>query len=235
MASIHANQHGYLRIAFYYQGVRCQEGTRLKDTPANRRLLQRKCEQIEREIALGTFDYAKHFPNGTKRHLFLGLGPQKLLFKDFAQAWLQEKQPFLRPYTFYDYSSLMRVHLLPFFGDYPLEAIDDGLIKRFVGHLQMLAANGHKIGPRRINYCLLRLQDLFRTAYDRGVIPLNPMKRVKLLREGKPPIDPLSFEEVGIFLKTVREDFRSYFLVAFFTGMRPDEQIALKWPQVDFR
>jgi integrase len=55
-----------------------------------------------------------------------------------------------------------------------------------------------------------------------------------MLRIEKTEIKPLSMEEVRLFLEKVDIHFKDYFEVAFFTGMRPSEQIALKWDNIDF-
>jgi len=51
----------------------------------------------------------------------------------------------------------------------------------------------------------------------------------------KPDIHPLSMEEVNIFLDNVHKQYRNFFVVAFFTGLRFGEQSALKWKNVDFK
>ena len=42
-------------------------------------------------------------------------------------------------------------------------------------------------------------------------------------------------EEVNIFLDNVHVQYRDFFVVAFFTGMRFGEMSALKWKNVDFK
>jgi integrase len=52
-----------LFIDFRYRGLRCREHTALNDTASNRRKLGTLLQRIEAEIALGTFDYGRCFPN----------------------------------------------------------------------------------------------------------------------------------------------------------------------------
>src|SRR4051812_30657990 len=58
-----------LQIDFRYKGVRCRERISLPPTPANRKYVQRLKATIEHEIATGTFDYAKHFPDSRRAKL----------------------------------------------------------------------------------------------------------------------------------------------------------------------
>ncbi len=47
-------------------------------------------------------------------------------------------------------------------------------------------------------------------------------------------MEPFSLEEVKLIIDEVREDFKPYFTVRFFTGMRTSESDGLKWKYVDF-
>jgi len=52
----------YIR-PFGGRNQRCREQTELKDTPANRKKLEKVLERIQAEIILGSFNYATIFPN----------------------------------------------------------------------------------------------------------------------------------------------------------------------------
>ena len=54
---------GKLFFDFRYQGQRRREYTVLADTAMNRKKMKVTLDRIETEIKLGTFDYARHFPN----------------------------------------------------------------------------------------------------------------------------------------------------------------------------
>jgi integrase len=68
-------------------------------------------------------------------------------------------------------------------------------------------------------------------AVRRGWLEENPARAVELLREEKTDVDPLSLTEVKTLLAQggLGDEDRSYFTVAFFTGLRPGEEIALLW------
>ena len=61
-----------------------------------------------------------------------------------------------------------------------------------------------------------------------------PMATIKKLKQRKADVDPFSLEDVQRILATVRVDYRNYFVVRFFTGMRTGECHGLKWKYVDF-
>jgi integrase len=47
-------------------------------------------------------------------------------------------------------------------------------------------------------------------------------------------VEPFSIEEVKSIIETVRLDFRNYYTVRFFSGMRTGEVDGLQWQHVDF-
>jgi len=63
---------------------------------------------------------------------------------------------------------------------------------------------------------------------------VSPWKSIKPLPVNRKPVHPFTLDEVFKFLDFVRPDFRCYFLVRFFTGMRTGEIDGLQWENVDF-
>ena len=70
MPNVRVNGSGKLFFDFYYRKIRCREYTLLNDTVANRRLMEQKCKQIEKEISAGTFSYRRYFPSSQRANLF---------------------------------------------------------------------------------------------------------------------------------------------------------------------
>ena len=63
---------------------------------------------------------------------------------------------------------------------------------------------------------------------------VSPALNLKPLRLRKTDVEPFTLEQVQQMLATVRADWRNYFTVRFFTGMRTGEAHGLKWKYVDF-
>ena len=77
-------------------------------------------------------------------------------------------------------------------------------------------------------------------AHARGYLDRNPHEWAILQPERRPNVDPFSFEDQEPFLKCLPErekgfrkscpNFgRTYLIVAFDAGLRPSEQLALRW------
>ena len=105
----------------------------------------------------------------------------------------------------------------------------------FLGHVAHLWPN---LGP-----CVARMIGrsfaLDRWARGPGVAAdrygfVSPTLNLKPLRLRKTDVEPFTLEQVQQMLATVRADWRTYFTVRFFTGMRTGEAHGLKWKYIDF-
>ena len=63
----------------------------------------------------------------------------------------------------------------------------------------------------------------------------SPYLNIKSLKVPKTDVEPFTLDEVLQILSTVRDDFRNYYTVRFFTGMRTAEVDGLQWKYVDFQ
>ena len=77
------------------------------------------------------------------------------------------------------------------------------------------------------------LRAILHEAADRFAFT-SSYRGVKPLKVPKSDIKPFTPFEINLILDNCREDFREYFLIRFFTGMRTGEIDGLKWKYVDF-
>lgn len=124
MGSIRARpQNGKLFFDFRYRGQRCREQTALDDTPVNRKKAKQVLDRIEAEITLGTFDYARYFPNSANAADFAANDRQGLsrgetpLFRDFAENWFEEMKVQWRNTHIANVRLTLRKYLNPTFGE----------------------------------------------------------------------------------------------------------------------
>ena len=256
MGSIQVRKEtGCLIIDFYYQGIRCREQTALPDTQANRKKVEKLISKLEEEISLNTFDYRRYFPGSRNAAKFVpthvnGIGgniPAKgvaqhianqsatPLFRDFSQTWFEEKQVEWRK----THRSMIRNDLdkllLPRFGDKEVGQITKAEVLGYRAELAKAIARGKTtpISNPRINKILNPLRQILNEAADRFDFR-SPYQNIKQLKVRKTDVHPFSIEEVKQIIDTVRVDFRNYYTVRFFTGMRTGEIDGLKWKFVDF-
>jgi integrase len=62
----------------------------------------------------------------------------------------------------------------------------------------------------------------------------SAFRNIKPLKMKRSDVMPFTLDEVQQILTTVRADYRQYFTVRFFTGMRTGEAHGLKWKYIDF-
>jgi integrase len=241
---------GLLFIDFHFQGSRIREQTALPDTPANRKRLQKALERIEADIALGIFDYEKTFGKPlpvsakeegqgiTTREAKAETTPTTRgpLFKDFANQWYAESEiSWRRSYQITQRGALDK-YLIPMFGDRTVSEITKSDVLAFRADLAKQSGRrteGATLSPRRINAVMKPLRQILNEAADR-LNYLSPFRNIKPMRVKRAEVMPFTMHEVQSLLDTVRQDYRKYLTVRFFTGLRTGEANGLKWKYVDF-
>jgi len=228
---------GKLFVDFQYRDVRCREQTLLDDNPTNRRRLEKLLDKIEREISLGIFDYAKSFPNSPRAKTFDSLSRQLSgipLLSEFSDEWFKENAFRWKKSGVINTRNIIDMHLLPSLGQMPVNAISKGDILKFRAKLaERPGRKGTYLSPKRINNILVPLKSILNEAAERFDFP-SPFRNIKPLKGNKPDIQPFTLAEVNLILRHVRQDYRNYFIVRFFTGMRSGELHGLRWRNVDF-
>lgn len=261
MASIRARKdNGLLFFDFRYQGKRYREQTLLINTKSNRKKMEEVLTKIEHDISDGIFDLQKYFPKSNSNH---HSSPQSLnseavagtllvplsaaigqvqsitqttpLFKDFADKWVDECKIGWRRSYIETMRNTIDKHLLPYFGDKMVSSIRREDILDFRSQLAKVPGRkSQNLSARRINAIVLGLRQILNEAADRYNFT-TPGQRVKPLKIKRQDIAPFTLDEVNLILKTIRADYRDYFIVRFFTGMRTGEIHGLKWKYIDFK
>tara|TARA_R110000772_G_scaffold17684_2_gene49212 strand:- start:6066 stop:7229 length:1164 start_codon:yes stop_codon:yes gene_type:complete len=230
-----------LYFDFNYQGIRCREQTALENTPANVRKLKKMLDRITAEILLGQFDYSQHFPNSKmleKLHKKEVRLQQHLngtpTFEDFANIWFDEVSVAWRKSYEISINFIIQRRLIPYFGDKDVGQIKKADLMLFRTQLtKVTCEKGNNFSADYINRHMKVLRMILTEAADRYDFT-SPYRNIKPLKKDKKDIEPFSLEEVTLIISTVRKDFKNYYVVRFFTGMRSGEIHGLKWRYVDF-
>ncbi|WP_298066646.1 site-specific integrase [uncultured Acinetobacter sp.] len=242
MATIR-ERSGKLIADFRYMGIRCRETTNLEDNAYNRRILKKRLEQLEAEITLGTFEYEKYFPKSNrvddfkeKRSQQIAVQTKVPLFKEFTELWLKQKQVEWRTSYQQKVSIIIKNYLIPAFGNQVLSKIKKSDLLNFRASLAKVThgKNQTSLKASRINQIMTPLRMILNDAAERYEFE-SPYKNINNLKENKIEVTPFSLEEVHKILTTVREDFRPYYTIRFFTGMRTSEIDGLQWKNIDLQ
>jgi len=254
---------GTLFFDFRVDGKRCREYTRLEDTPANRKKLARVVQRLEAELEAGTFNYSEFFPGSTKKNPKAVVvlseavtrteharqpAPAGLLppfevapevnprpsFDAFSDIWIQENEVSWRRSYRRTVVDIVAKHLVPKFSGRDVGGIAREELLQLRSELAKVPGRKKQtLSPRRINAIMNVMGLILKEASDRYQFTC-PYYNIKPLKVPKSDVQPFTLAEVRTILETVRDDYRDYFAVRFFTGMRTGEVDGLKWTYVDF-
>jgi integrase len=244
MVKIRARKEtGKLLFDFQHQGIRCREQTTLDDTAQNRKQLESVANKIDASITLGQFNYADFFPQSKMVEKFARRDQHLKSLVDgspiptvdtFRVQWFEEMRPTWRHSYEGSIQSIFDRHILPAFGDKVVSHITKADILQFRARLAKASPEtGRERKATTVNKILKIFRLMMREAADRFDFS-NPFDGVKMLKEKRTDIHPLSIDEVNRFLKHVRADFHDYFMTRFYSGMRSGEVTGLRWEHVDF-
>ncbi len=241
MSSVNSKA-GKLFIDFRYRGKRCREYTQLTDTPPHRKRLSIIANRIEAEILLNQFNYRAYFPNSKRAELFTETIPTSSadsestfpLFSDFAKTWFAEMEPSWRQSYRKNQQFTLQRYLIPNFGSCSVDQITKSSILTFRADLTLeKGLKGNKLSPSRINHIMTPLRMILAEAAERYEFN-TPFKNIKPLKVPRTDVEPFTLDEVWQIVDTVREDYKNYYLVRFFTALRTGEIDGLQWKYVDF-
>lgn len=130
-------------------------------------------------------------------------------------------------------------HIKPYFKDTNLNELSYEHIFEFREHLKTKSKKQNSnstLSPNTVNKIMILLKKIFDTGVRKSMIDKNPVDNLRKLPISKPIISFWSVEEFNEFRKLITEDEISYdlfFTIAFFTGMRMGEILALNWYDVN--
>ncbi len=225
--------------------------------------MQKVLDRIEAEIAAGTFEYRRFFPGSKNADKFNtdaapsttsqvnqavvnvmgqsdpakntgGIAGTPLL-RNFAEVWYSEKEVEWRRSHKKTIRSDIDGRLIPRFGDWEVGRITKADLLAYRADLAKVQARGKEsvLSNRRINKILNLLRQIINEAADRYDFR-TPFANIKQLKIKRTDVDPFTLDEVKLILSTIRPDFKTYYTLRFFTGMRSGEVHGLKWKYVDF-
>ena len=234
---------GKLWVDFRYLGERVREPSGLDDNQSNRHTLRKQLDLVMAEVENGVFEFAKRFPRSNKRDYFSLLetktvrkNPEDIVFGDYAKRWWKEMEPGMSQNQIRDYSGILKNHLHPFFDNLPFSEFKPVIMKKFIAQLKGRQNRyGQPLSAKSIRNYLIPLRVIVRDAMDEfGWDDLrNPFWGMKLPKVRRIRVQPFNYEEWLLLLEQMLPWYRHYFEFAVQTGLRPSEQVALKWTAID--
>ena len=150
--------------------------------------------------------------------------------EEWLYFWLLTyKKNSVKQKTFDQYEGVIRVHLVPEFGDLRLVELKEAQLQKFYNRLFV---NG--LSARSIQIINTVLSAALKKAIKSRLILFNVCDAVELPKQTKKERRVLSAEEQEQLLKELKKDEQgAMYIFALFTGLRRGEVLALRWSDVD--
>jgi integrase len=151
----------------------------------------------------------------------------KITVSEWLPTW-QASRVHLRPSTRALSESLLRNHVLPYFGDRRLGSVTPSDVQGFVAHLEEKG-----LAASTVRQCYLLVAGLFSSALDSDIIVRSPCRRINLPGDSKTEMRFLTAEEVNDLANVIDEPYRALVLTAAYAGCRFGELAGLKTHRLD--
>lgn len=168
-----------------------------------------------------------------KRNEIYGIdAPKKIKFKNLVTDWFNLKAKSVEQRSGYEYSAILKKHILPTFGEYFLTDLRKIDAEKFIVELAEL-----KLSASRIKKIYVLLKGIITYALHHNYIVRDPFLGVKTPKIKDQKRDYLEKIEVDQLLNTAFKTDRTIYgviLIAVNLGLRLSEVIGLHWDQIDF-
>lgn len=214
-----------IQISFSYKGERQRETLPTKPTKTALKEAALLRDAIRYNIKIGTFDYAEFFPNSEKARKWSKTPGDLITIKEALTDWIVKNKKQWQLSTLRDYSSSIYYHLIPTFGHLVLNELKPSMVKGWMAELEC--------SNKRINNILVPLRQAFKEAFINELIDINPLLRVKYLKNTFREPKPFTASEIKLILNQLDGQNKNLIQFAFWTGLRTSELIALRWQDID--
>lgn len=226
---VRAATRSSIAVSFQYGKIRCREKIKLPPNAANLKYVERLKATIEHEIAKGTFDYAKHFPNSKRAKTFSRQPGAAVSVANGLRDWYTLHSGSLEPETAREYFNDIENTLIPEFGAHMLPELGRDVVLKWV--------NDSQLSAKRLRNILIPLRQMYDDLLSGGKVTANPLARLKIKKPEQvkdDPIDPFEPKEIALIVEHSPPELGDMFTFWAWTGLRVEEVIAITWDDVDF-
>ena len=151
------------------------------------------------------------------------------MFAKYAEYSIESNAYAIKQSTHEHYKHMLSKHVMPYFKHYRIDEIKPSDIRAW--QTKLLAT----LEPRTTKNVRNLMGKILEDARMDEIIDKNPVRLVKPPKHlQNEEIIPFSMEEVKTLISNANRWMQPFLTVAFFTGMRTGELLALKWDDIDF-
>lgn len=182
----------------------------------------------------GTRKDAQKYLNASLRDKDLGVfvEPNRLTLDEYLDKWLESAaRPRVKERTADGYEGVLRRYIREPLGDKRLDQLRPLDIQKVYGQMQMSG-----LSALVVRHTHSALRNALKQAVKWGLIQRNPAEYVELPQVPRVERRVLSPAEAIRFIEASETmPYGLVFEFALLTGMRPEEYLALQWPDIDFK
>jgi integrase len=180
--------------------------------------------EIAGKIERGNFVLAEYFPDSPRVQQDAG----SLTWKQLRTEWVAVKKGEVAHSTLHHYEqTLTSKH----FSDWEAMHLAGLDFRKLMAKLAALPQH-----PKTFNNVASVLSMVLEYGFKAKLVREPLHEHIELRKNKKPQPDPFTLAETALVLKKMRcEEALNYYEFAFFSGLRPSEQIALRWDKCDIQ
>ena len=188
-----------------------------------KREAEAKLRELQSEVDKGTY-----------------IEPNKITLAEFLGKWLPICAPGLAKTTLHRYKAYVDFHIIPALGKFPLQRLTALQVQEFANRLLEngnlgLGRRGKGCSVKSVRDCICLLKQALDQAVEWEMLARNPAKKVKIPRLVHKEPQILTEEQVVKVLDALKGSYLFIpTLIAYHTGARLGEVLALTWDSIDF-
>ena len=211
----------HLQVDLRAQGFG-RERLEMAPTPANIAYATRLRQEILGKIERGTFSLAEYFPDSPRAKADTG----SMTWKQLGDEWRKIKKGDIEHSTLDHYAQTLGSY---HFTDWNPIRLPDLDFRKLKAKLAALPDN-----PKTFNNIASIMSMVLEYGWKAKLLREPLHESVEMRKPPKAKPDPFKLAEVEVMLSKMRHPKgKTFYEFAFFSGLRPSEQIALRWADLD--
>lgn len=216
-----------MRVRFQWLGKRVSEPLDRDPTPPNIAWAKRLAAEIQKKLNNGTYVYADYFPNSPRAER---APAGAMTVRDAGEKWIRSRGR-LAGATLSQYRNDLHLWYRELGTEKPIGELTATELEAKVGEYPWPS-------PKRCNNALTPLRGITSVAFRDGATSIDLAAGIENSELQDPVPDPFTLAEAATILADIQEHYSpqvwNYFCLAFYTGMRPEEIVAIKWSDLDW-
>ena len=163
----------------------------------------------------------------------------RITLEQWLKKWIRiHKKPFVKPRTLQGYIEKIRVNIIPYLGDYPMQSLDRLILQEYFSDLT--TGNDKKSIKKYSSKTIKEIKSILNMAFSDAeidkIIKFNPIPTIRTpkveKKKKKPTISPAERQEFIRIMLSEQNGLCYIFIIN--TGVRPGESGGLKWKHYNY-